>query len=280
MNKKDLSRDKYMLEGKFAKQGYDWWWHSFTGINKKTKKHTPFFIEFFVINPSLSPEKIILGQSDENKKNGNRPCYVMVKTGMWGENAKQLHRFFPISDMELNNDDFSLVVGDCEVSETATKGSISLTEDEIKEHPEYMCNAGTISWDLKINKQIAYNVGYGASKFFRKIKAFEMFWHAEGVKTDYTGTLIFDGEEYDIVSGKNYGYADKNWGCDFTSPWVWIGSSNLKSKITGKKLNNSCIDIGGGKPKVFGIPLDRKLLMELYYEGKSYEFNFSNLWTH
>ena len=31
MNKSDLKRDHYMLKGPLAKQGYDWWWHSFGG---------------------------------------------------------------------------------------------------------------------------------------------------------------------------------------------------------------------------------------------------------
>ncbi|MGE5422122.1 MAG: tocopherol cyclase family protein [Ignavibacteriales bacterium] len=76
-----------------------------------------------------------------------------------------------------------------------------------------------------------------------------------------------------------YGYADKNWGGDFTSPWVWLSSNNLTSKRTGQKLKNSVFNIGGGRPKVLGVALDRKLLSDFWYEGKSYEFNFSKFWT-
>ena len=36
MNKSDIERDYFMLKGPLAKRGYDWWWHSFTGYNKKT----------------------------------------------------------------------------------------------------------------------------------------------------------------------------------------------------------------------------------------------------
>ena len=49
--------------------------------------------------------------------------------------------------------------------------------------------------------------------------------------------------------------------------------------ITGKKLENSVFNIGGGRPKVFFLALNRKLLGEFYYEGKDYEFNFSKFWT-
>ena len=77
----------------------------------------------------------------------------------------------------------------------------------------------------------------------------------------------------------SYGYADKNWGRNFTSPWVWLSSNNLVSNITHKKLENSVFDIGGGRPKIFNLPLERKLLGAFYYEGEEYEFNFSKFWT-
>lgn len=44
-----------------------------------------------------------------------------------------------------------------------------------------------MSWNLKVEKDIAFNVGYGTSWFLMKIKAFEMYWHAEGIKS------LFDG---------------------------------------------------------------------------------------
>lgn len=122
-------------------------------------------------------------------------------------------------------------------------------------------------------------MGYGASWFFRTINAFEMFWHAEGIKTEYSGEIILDGEIYDVIPEKSYGYADKNWGSDFTSPWLWISSCHMKSLISGKVLKDSAVEFGGGRPKVLGVALPRKLLGGLYYEGKMYEYNFSKFWT-
>lgn len=159
------------------------------------------------------------------------------------------------------------------------KGKCVIQPDEVLEHPEYMCDAGYMSWDLTINKQIAYHVGYGASRLFCKLNAFEMFWHAEGIKTEYSGTVVLNGVTYDIIPEKSYGYADKNWGSDFTSPWLWISSCNMRSLITKRQLNNTVIEAGGGKPKVFGVSLDRKILIGLYYEGRMYEYNFSKFLT-
>ncbi|MBQ4193941.1 MAG: hypothetical protein II650_06765 [Clostridia bacterium] len=141
-----------------------------------------------------------------------------------------------------------------------------------------MCDAGEMTWDLTIDKQIAFNVGYGASKPLRDAEAFAMYWHAEGMKSAYSGTVTFGGRTYVVTPEKSFGYADKNWGRDFTSPWVWLASSCLTSRKTGKRLENSAFDIGGGRPKIYFVPLDRRLLGVFYYEGKEYDFNFSHVW--
>lgn len=279
-NKHDISRDSCQLFGKQAKKGYDWWWHSFTARNEKTGVEKAFFLEFFLCNPKLGKDEAILGQLEQNKLNNIKPSYLMIKAGTWGKDAKQLHRFFGWNKIEVGmKKPFYVKANDCYLDEKILNGSVSITEEESKNHPEYMCDFGKISWDLKIDKKVAFNVGYGASKLFRKLQLFEMFWHAEGMKTYYSGEIIYNGERYIVNPDNCYGYADKNWGKDFTSPWVWLSSNNLTSKITGKKLNNSVFDIGGGCPKIGPIALKRKLLSAFWHEGKCYEFNFSKFWT-
>ena len=279
-NKHDVTRDACQLFGRQARQGYDWWWHSFTAYNERTGEAKPFFIEFFVCNPASGGEKPVFGQLPENKRKGIRPSYVMVKCGAWGENALQLHRFFGWDEAEVSMGvPFSIKADDCSLNERLTYGRVKVTADEAKEHPEYMCDAGEISWKIRIRKRVAYNVGYGAGRLFRSLQAFEMFWHAEGMKCDFKGVIILNGERYRISPKNCYGYADKNWGKDFTSPWVWLSSNNLKSRITGKRLKNSVFDIGGGCPKVGPVALRRKLLSAFWYEGRPFEFNFSKFWT-
>lgn len=279
MNKSDISRDYFMLNESLAKTGYDWWWHNFTGYNRATGQPKSFFIEYFVCNPKIGEKQAILGQTPEHILTGRKPSYALIKVGCWGEEARQIHNFYPISEFSCPNDELKVKIGACTLTEHSMEGSCNVTEEDAQNHPEYMCDAGSMSWKLSINKKIAYNVGYGASKLLRKLNVFEMFWHAEGIKTEYSGEVIIDGEIYDVLSDRSYGYADKNWGQDFTSPWLWISSCNMKSLITGKELTNSAVEIGGGKPKVLGIELNRKLLGGLYYEGKMYDYNFSKFWT-
>lgn len=279
-NKKDITRNEFMLTKKQAKCGYDWWWHSFTAYNERTGKEKSFFIEFFLCNPAYGKEEPIFGQLPENKSKNIMPSYLMIKVGTWGENAKQIHRFFGWNKIEINKKaPFCIKADNCYLSENNTYGEVNLSEEENKKHPEYMCQSGKIKWNLNISKKIAFNVGYGAGKLFRNLQAFEMFWHAEGMKTMYSGEIILDDEKYIVEPETSYGYADKNWGKDFTSPWVWLSSNNLKSKKTGDKLKNSVFDIGGGCPKIGPVKLKRKLLSAIYYEGKCFEFNFSKFWT-
>lgn len=278
-NKHDLTRNECMLTGSFATCGYDWWWHSFTAVNELTGEEKPFFIEYFLCNPALAEDEPVLGQLPANKAQKKKPSYLMVKAGCWGKNHKQLHRFFAWKDVEIQKmAPYHVKAGDCYASDTELRGSVKVLPETCEQHPEYMCDAGNMRWELKVDKKIAFNVGYGAGRLFRAIKAFEMYWHVEGMKTLYSGTITLDGERYLVRPETSYGYADKNWGRGFTSPWVWLSSNHMVSNLTGKQLKNSVFDIGGGRPKVFFVPLNRKLLSAFWYEGKEYEFNFSKFW--
>ena len=273
-NTHDITRDTCQLFGKQAKCGYDWWWHSFTGHHTITGKEKQFFIEFFLCNPNAAKDNPSFGQL------GDIPSYLMVKAGTWGKDATQLHRFFSWNQIKVPmTTPYSITADDCYIDEETTYGEVHISSKDAQNHPEWMCGSGHISWDLKINKEIAFNVGYGASKPMRKLQLFEMFWHAEGMKTSFSGTITWNGETYSVTPEDCYGYADKNWGTDFTSPWVWLSSNDLTSKRTGKKLSHSVFDIGGGCPKIGPIKLPKKLLSAFWYEGKCYEFNFSKFWT-
>ena len=279
-NKLDPRKNEFMLTGPLRRKGYDWWWHSFTGRNARTGEERAFFIEFFVCNPALAEDEPVLGQLPENKASGKRPSYLMVKAGSWGRDHAQLHRFFSLKDVTIRGKaPYSVTADDCYASDTVLKGRIDIAPEDAAAHPEWMCDGGSMRWELLVDKKTAFNVGYGTSHPLRFLKAFEMYWHAEGIKTEYTGSVWFNGEEYTVEPETCYGYADKNWGRGFTSPWVWLASNDLTSTLTGQKLENSAFDIGGGCPKIYFVSLDRKLLSAFWYEGQPFEFNFSKFWT-
>lgn len=279
-NTHDLARNQFMLRGPLARLGYDWWWHSFTGRDAMTGEEKAFFVEFFLCNPALGGPEPVLGQLPANKAAGRRPSYLMVKAGCWGKGARQLHRFFGWDDVSVRRGaPYEVSAADCLASETRLRGSVSVSPADAAAHPEWMCDAGAMSWDLSLDKQLAFNVGYGTSAPLRALQAFQMYWHAEGMKTQVSGTVVLDGRTYAVDGPTSWGYADKNWGRGFTSPWVWLASSNLTSRLTGRRLENTAFDIGGGRPKVYFVGIPRKLLGAIWHEGRGYEFNFSKFWT-
>jgi hypothetical protein len=276
----DITRDQFMLTGSLARLGYDWWWHSFTARHAQTGAERAFFVEFFACNPELGGPVPLFGLAPDGTRDGRKPSYLMVKVGTWGQGAKQLHRFFGWDEVDMGTGaPFYVAADDCIVCETDLVGRVRVTPEEAAAHPEWMSDAGEIAFDLHVDKQIAFNVGYGASEPIRATEAFQMFWHAEGIKTAYSGELWLDGERYVVDPETCFGYADKNWGSDFTTPWVWLASSDVTSRLTGRRLEASALEIGGGRPKVGRLALDRKLLGEMVYEGEAYEFNCSKLWT-
>ena len=276
----DISRDQFMLTGSLAQQGYDWWWHSFTARHAMTGEERAFFIEFFTCNPALGGPEALFGLAPDGTRDGRKPSYLMVKCGTWGAGAKQLHRFFGWDEVDLGRGvPFYVAADDCICCETDLVGHVRVTPEEAAAHPAWMSDAGEMTFDLRLDKQVAFNVGYGASEPIRATEAFQMFWHAEGIKTAYTGEVWLDGQRYVVDPDTCFGYADKNWGSDFTTSWVWLASNDVTSRLTGERLHNTALEIGGGRPKVGHLALDRKLLGELVYEGEPFEFNFSKLWT-
>lgn len=275
-NKHDLDRDSFMLKGNLAKEGYDRYWHHFTGYDDETGEAKTFFIEFVAVNPELGGSEPVFGLLESNRQQGRKPSYLMIKAGCWGEGAKQVHRFFGWKMVDVKEEaPFQISAENCFLSETRTLGRVSVSEGDAKAHPEYMSDAGEMVWDLKIDKKIAFNVGYGSGKIIRDIDALKMQKHSEGIKTWYSGKVYWNGRKYSVGPDRCYGYSDKVWGSEIYSPYINLSSDNLVSNRTGKELTDSVFAIQSGQAK----DNDDRLIGAFYYEGTPYEFNFSKFWT-
>lgn len=270
-------RNAGFLKGTYGKKGYDWWWHSFVAKDRITGELQPFYIEYYFINPKLAKDSVVLGQEKWNKLAGNRPGYALLKCGTWAENrAVQLHNFYPMSESAFDKKKLSVHIGKSTLTETSLSGQVIVSESQAS-NPAWLSNAGEMSWDLKVEKKLTYDVGYGAGAFFRMLKAFKMYWHVEGMLSEFKGTVTYNGRVFDVDPVYSFGYQDKNWGVDYTNPWVWLNCNNLKNKA-GEQMQQTSLDVGGGRPVVFGIPFNKKILVAFYYKGKLYEYNFSKFW--
>lgn len=276
---RNSSRNGAMLGGSLRKHGYDWWWHSLVGVNATTGEKRPFFIEYYVINPALGGEEPIFGQLPANQAAGVKPAYAMLKAGAWGPEAVQIHNFYGIDDYESDAKQMNVRIGAHIATETHLRGAVEVSKSDAQLHPEYMSDAGTMSWDLRAEKVLTYSVGPGASRPMRALGAFEMFWHVQGMLTHYEGQIMLNGTRYIVSPETSAGYQDKNWGNDYTNPWVWLNCNNFVSRNSGRQLTRTCLDVGGGTPVLFSYRLPRRLLIAFYHEGALYEFNFSKLHT-
>lgn len=265
-------RNAYMLK-KSHKKGYDWWWHSLVAEHANTGVLEPFFIEYYIVNPGLGGKKPLFGQIPNKSQ---KPAYAMIKAGKWGEGKSQIHNFWGCDEFEASKKKMDVRISNNFATETALKGSVFLNKKEAKENPWYMSDYGEMSWDLTADKEISYSVGYGASAPFRKGKLFTMFWHIQGMKTKYSGTITYNGQLYYVKPETSFGYQDKNWGTDYTNPWIWLSCNRFKDS-NNTLLEKTSLDIGGGNPRLKGISFGEKILVGFVYEGKLYEFNFSYL---
>lgn len=278
MNKFDSARNAYMLRGPLAKKGYMRWWHSFTGMQPDTGETRTFFVEYFVINPALGGGQPILGQHPYYKKRGMKPSYVMVKAGVFpdafGNPGRELHVFYPTDSLRVAQNPLHMEIEDCLFSENHIAGFVEVSQQEAR-HRCLMTDSGYMEWDLEVYKTIACHTGAVAGPFFSALNALESFWHGEGIRTLFRGTVTLDGVSYEVAPESCYGYADKHWGRNFNKPWLQLASCHLTSGRTGKELKHSALAIDGCCPKFLWFPLRRRLMIQLTYTGEDFEFHFA-----
>lgn len=250
------------------------WWHSFEGIDHVTGTIRTFFIEYRIINPGFISNRPILGQHPFYRKKGLPPAYVMVKAGVFPTGdlpGKEITNYFPTADLKTASLPFYLSVGDCSFSEDRTNGYISVSESSAA-HPYFMSDGGTMEWDLEIFKSIACHTGFACGPLMTMLGAFDSFWHAEGIRTSFSGTVTLDGVTYEVLPETSFGYADKHWGKKYNSPRLHFSSCKLTSKRTGNLLKYSALAIDGCCPKFFFLPLKPKLMVQLTYTGEDFCF--------
>ena len=257
-NRHDISADACALTGPLASNGYDRWWHSFTGYEENTGRPLSFFVEYYLCNPLDGSAKPVFAHTRGGKLSKQKPSYLMIKAGCWGEERMQLHRFYGAHRIGVDYGvPVSICAGDCFLGEDGIRGNISVSKDEASQNKDWMSDAGTMSWSLVMDKQVAFNPGPG------------YFLHAEGMKTAYTGDVVVNGVRYIVRPENSHGFAGKNWGSDLPSRSIRLSSCNLSDIATGKKLSGN----------VFNTSLapNGKLLSAFWIDGREYEFNLSGL---
>jgi tocopherol cyclase len=257
VSKKNDGGRKIRLNNALKKNGAVWRRFIFRGIEAETGTERIFFVELEMLNPFLSPDKVILGFKEQIKISeedfqyalaGTKaaydllsesfvdPSYIVVRAGTFGPNACQLCCYYPVKQTTGGFRGGSIEAGECVFTDDRISGKISCSSSDIREHPEYLCNSGAISWDLRYEIQYSFPAVY--------VKKADM-WIPIGARTVFAGTVTLDGHEYHVVSKTSSGYIDFSSGHTLPLPWIHMSSSSLTSLISGKTLFNSCFTVQG-----------------------------------
>ena len=211
----------------------------FVASNIANGKKQTFFIEFYFLNPSVSPKRPVLF-SEAKGSSGLLPSYCSVRCGTLGRGGKELIKHCTYSEVVFDKKTGSFQMGSFSLSDDVLIGSV-VTSD------------GSMDWNLQYEKQIAKAPSTRAKK---------VRWNSDGVKTVVSGVLHFNGDEFQAVPNVSFGYSDFSAGQELTSPSYHISSSNFVSINNGKQLSNSCF-------AVHKIAED-KYLVFVKLEGKVY----------
>lgn len=130
-----------------------------------------------------------------------------------------------------------------------------------------------MEWDIEFDKKISYNAGISTSPFSRKMNASDAYWHAEGLVTEYTGTIIIGDVSYRTFPDAGAGYADVTWGSGFPSPGLWMWTADMADS-SGLPMAGDVLAVWGGRIRT-NIPFssEEKFLGALHRGKRIYEFN-------
>jgi len=279
MSTKSDRVERYMLKGSLRKNGFDRWRLVTSAFSRSTGEEKVFFLEYLIINPALSPKECVLGLKDRSKKSAQdlqyaltgsnpghnieveeyvQPSYGMVKAGFFGVGGVHINSFYPTNQVEVLSKDFIVRFSGknpCTLLQNGTTGTVELSSSDLRMHPEYMCDSGSITWNLRFDKKIGFNP-------FCKTK--NINWSCFGAYSVFAGRIVCNGEEYEVNPARSFGYVDKKWGKEVNSPLFHLHSSNLISSITGKPLTDSCFAVEGD--------FDGRLSIHAFIDGKCIEF--------
>lgn len=268
MNRSDPNRNAYMLCGSLARRGYLRWWHSFCGTNRESGTVRTFFVEYLILNPV--PGKTPKGRHPV-------PSYVRITAGSYPTEEEEgilLRSFYPISDARYARNPLYFQAGENKLSEYRISGQVVSPQQSDQEDFSFS-DPGVIKWNLEVHKTLACHTGIIASPLFCALNALDSFWHGEGIRTEYRGSVILNRETYDITPSECFGYADKHWGRTYNRPWLQLSSCCLYSQRNDKLLKNSAFAVNGCCPRFLFFRLRPKLTLQLTYRGEDFSFSFA-----
>ena len=255
--KKIVNCSRWKPHSALKKNGVVWVRYVFTGIDALSGAEQLFFVEWEMLNPGLSPNESVLGFKPRTAISEDdlqyalagteaalnlraesilTPSYVAVRAGTFGVKPKQICSYYALNDITGGFRLSPITVGNCSFDDGKISGALSCTLKEHTAHPEYFCDAGDISWNLRYEIRKQFSAGYKKSSDR---------WIPAGARTAFSGSITLDGREFSVLPKKSYGYIDAHFLRMFPAPYFHISSSHLTSRISGKALFDSSFTVQG-----------------------------------
>jgi hypothetical protein len=165
-----------------------------------------------------------------------QPSYCSFRVGMVGSESKQICEYHGLKNCSIKINPFEIQIGNSLFTENKLSGSVELSEQEVKEHPEYLCNSGKAEWNIEYSLETMFMEGFKSRK---------VMWFPCGCLAKFSGNIDFDDVNYLIDAKRSYGYCDRYIGTSFPEKWFHVSSSNLTSNISGKLLFGSSFSVQG-----------------------------------
>lgn len=235
---------------------YEWWWHHMTAYNKKTGKPKSFFIEFFLM---------------EGK-------YGMLKIGCWAQNFhqknKQISVFFKpeecfASKKQMNVKFFKNEITFANASNNRLNGHI--VQKEIPSRKNLYSDKGTVSFHILVHKF----KNYKTTNIYFPTKLIPMYWYIGGLYTEFSGEIIWDDQTYEFIPKLSFGYQDKNWGYNYSQPWLWLQSSCIL--YNNEIIPKAAFACGGCTPSRWNLLGHHVIFTCSIPKIFSFEINFTKL---
>ena len=278
----DSRRDGWMLTGRLASGGVERWRFVFPAIRDDTRDRRLIFIEYYagvspVLHKEKKQEKARPFRIRAQRQDKITPSYFAVHAGIWGDDAVQYTHVFREGEAEISpGPPFVAQAGECLFTEFESYGSIPGEDDP--DHNRHqadfeLADDTAMEWDIEFDKKISYNAGISTSPFSRKIHASDAYWHAEGLVTEYTGTIIIGDVSYRTFPDAGAGCADVTWGSGFPSPGLWLWTADM-ADAGGLPYAGDVLAVWGGSIRM-NVPssAEEKFLGALHRGKRMYEFN-------
>lgn len=289
ISSRTLAPSKYKAHSALKKNGIVLSRFIFNGTDVASGEEKHFFIELEFLNAGLQEEPVLgfannaslssddlqyalagtLSAKELQYETLETPSYVAVRAGYFGKGAKQICAYTSLKNCSAGFKISQTEVGPCIFNDEKISGSIEVSERDLRMHPEFLCDAGTASWELEYKIESAFQHVYE-----EKLCS----WIPFACKASFTGNIIFDNHHYRVNAKSSCGYADVNFCETLPEPFFHLSASNLTSHITGKTMFNSCFAVHGLQKNALAIIVkfeDLTVALPLDVKSKSQK----TLWT-